>query len=156
MKKPLTLEEALEKARHYCAYQERCTSEVFTKLGQLGVGYTSQQGIVNQLEEEGYLSDERFAEIYVRSKFRQKRWGRIKIKARLTVKRLPTSLINRELNNLDQGEYENALLDILLKKKKELNLPLTQCKDKLFRFAQSRGFELGLCAELLDKMNQAD
>lgn len=156
MKKPLTPEEALEKARHYCAYQERCTSEVLTKLGQLGVSYTSQQEIVDQLEEEGYLSDERFAEIYVRSKFRQKKWGRIKIKARLTAKRLHISLINRELNNLDQGEYENALLDILLKKRKELDLPLTQCRDKLFRFAQSRGFELGLCAELLDKMNQTD
>lgn len=129
---------------------------MLTKLGQLGVDFAAQQGMLRLLEDEGYLNDERFAEIYVRSKFRQKKWGRHKIKARLTAKRLPLHLIDRELNNLNQDEYEETLADILTKKMKELNLPLKESRDKLFRFAQSRGFELSLCIEFLDKMKESD
>ena len=59
--KPLTKEQALQKLKHYCAYQERCHSEVRQKLYRLGVWKREHDEILATLIEENYLNEERFA-----------------------------------------------------------------------------------------------
>ena len=82
-KKQLTLEQALQKLKHYCAYQERCHSEVKEKLYSLGVFKKEADNIIAKLIEEGYLDEERFAIAFAGGKFRIKQWGRVKIKYEL-------------------------------------------------------------------------
>jgi regulatory protein len=53
--------QALPKAKHYCAYQERCHSEVRDKLYGFGLNKTEVEQIIGTLIEENYLNEERFA-----------------------------------------------------------------------------------------------
>ena len=57
----LTKEQALQKAIHYCSYQERCHSEVKEKLYSFGLNKKEMEEILAKLIEENYLNEERFA-----------------------------------------------------------------------------------------------
>lgn len=83
----LTIEQALQKARHYCAYQERCHNETLTKLYGFGLHKTEVEQALAQLVEEGYLNEERFATQFAGGKFRLKKWGRKKIEYELKLKK---------------------------------------------------------------------
>ena len=80
---PLTKEQALQKLRHYCGYQERCHSEVKEKLWQLKVNRKEHDEIIASLIEDDYLNEERFAIQFAGGKYRVKQWGRVKIKYEL-------------------------------------------------------------------------
>ena len=60
-KKYLTKEQALQKLKQYCAYQERSHAEVQQKLWDLGVRRAEHDEILSTLIEENYLNEERFA-----------------------------------------------------------------------------------------------
>ncbi|MBP6234345.1 MAG: RecX family transcriptional regulator, partial [Chitinophagaceae bacterium] len=96
-KKYLTKEQALQKLKHYCAYQERCHSEVKEKLYQLGVWKKEHDEIIASLIEENYLNEERFAVAYAGGHFRIKQWGRIKIKYELKQKQVSEYSIKKAL-----------------------------------------------------------
>ena len=87
-KKQLSKEQALQKLKHYCAYQERCHSEAIQKLYDLGVRKADHAEIIATLIEEGYLNEERFAIAFARGRFRLKQWGRVKIKYELKQKQV--------------------------------------------------------------------
>ena len=57
----LSLEQALQKARHYCGYQERSHSEVQDKLYSFGLRKKDVETALAILIEENYLNEERFA-----------------------------------------------------------------------------------------------
>jgi hypothetical protein len=79
MARSLSMDEALAKARSYCARQERAQQEVRDKLYSWEVRGKEVEGIISQLIREGFLNEARFAEHFAVSKFRQKGWGRRKI-----------------------------------------------------------------------------
>ena len=69
-KKYLTKEQAIQKLRHYCSYQERSHSEAVQKLWDLGVRKAEHDEIVSSLIEDDYLNEERFAIQFVGGIFR--------------------------------------------------------------------------------------
>ncbi|HVG11574.1 MAG TPA: RecX family transcriptional regulator, partial [Flavisolibacter sp.] len=78
-KKYLTREEAIQKLKQYCGYQERSHSEAVQKLWDLGVSKNEHDEIISVLIQEDYLNEERFAQLFAGGKFRIKDWGRKKI-----------------------------------------------------------------------------
>jgi len=78
--------EALIKAASFCAYQERTHKEVRTRLSELEVVGDESEAILTYLIKNNYLNEERFARIFAGSKFRQKKWGRIKIRQELKMR----------------------------------------------------------------------
>jgi regulatory protein len=84
--KLLTTEQAFQKLKHFCAWQERCHSEVKEKAFSLGLRKAQADELVSRLIEENYLNEERFARQFAGGKFRMKQWGRIKIKSGLKQK----------------------------------------------------------------------
>jgi len=66
LKKCLTPNEALNKIKLFCSYQERCHSEVKTKLFDFGLVVKDVDEILSKLIEENYLNEERFAILYFR------------------------------------------------------------------------------------------
>ena len=93
----LTKEQALQKLKHYCGYQERCHSEVISKLYDLGVYKNEHDEILSTLIQENYLNEERFAIQFVGGKFRLKHWGKIKIKYELKSKQISEYCIKKAL-----------------------------------------------------------
>jgi regulatory protein len=108
-KQQLTKEQALQKLRHYCAYQERCHTEVKEKLYSFGLRKQMVEESIAQLIEEDYLNEERFAIQFAGGKFRMKQWGKVKIKHALKQKQVSTYCINKAMKELDAEDYEQTL-----------------------------------------------
>ena len=141
---------ALTKAEHFCAYQERAQQEVRDKLYDWGLWPDAVENIIVQLIGGNFLNEERFAKSYVQGKFKQKGWGRIKIKQGLKIKRIPENLLKKALLTIDGDEYFEMLMKILSKKAVLLTekVPYKR-RYKLQQYALSRGFETDLIIDVL-------
>lgn len=104
-KKYLSKEQALQKAKHYCGYQERSHSEVKEKLYSLGLYKQQVEECLSQLIEENYLNEERFAQQFAGGKFRIKKWGRVKIKYELKQKQVSDYCIKKGLKEIAEEDY---------------------------------------------------
>jgi regulatory protein len=141
-KKYLTGEQALQKLKHYCAYQERCHSEVKEKLYSLGVWKRDHDEIIATLIEENYLNEERFAMAYAGGKFRVKHWGRVKIKYELKQKQISDYCIKKALKQIDEEEYLRVLDKLAKEKYASLkNEQYLIRKKKTTGYLIQRGFE---------------
>ena len=141
---------ALAKAEHYCAYQDRAQQEVRDKLYEWGLWTDAVENIISQLITANYLNEERFAKAYVRGKFNQKAWGRVKIKQGLKLKKVSDVLIKKALLTIDGDDYLRTLQQVMTKKAalvKEKND--FKRRYKLQQYAMSRGFEADLVADVL-------
>lgn len=144
-KQYLTREQALQKLKHYCAYQERCHSEVKEKLYSLGVWKKDHDEIITTLIEENYLNEERFAIAFAGGKWRVKQWGRVKIKYELKQKQVSGYCIKKALKQIDDEEYLNTLDELAAKKYAALkNEQHLIRKKKTMDYLVARGFESGL------------
>ena len=141
-KKYLTKEQALQKLRHYCAYQERCHNEVKEKLFNLSVWKKEHDEIIATLIEENFLNEERFAIAFAGGKFRIKKWGRMKIKYALKQKQVSDYSIKKALKQIDEKSYSQLLNK--LAKEKYASLKSVQYlvgKKKTMDYLIGRGFE---------------
>ena len=107
--KQLSKEQALQKARHYCGYQERSHTEVKEKLYSYGLRKTDVEELLSQLIEENYLNEERYATMFAGGKFRMKQWGRVKIKYELKQKRVSEYCIKKAMKEIDEEDYLKTL-----------------------------------------------
>ena len=141
---------ALVKSEHFCAYQERAQQEVRDKLYDWGLWPDAVENIIIQLIGGNFLNEERFAKSYVQGKFRQKGWGRIKIKQGLKFKKIPDGLLKKALLTIDGDDYLEMLNKILVKKAALLTekMPYKRLY-KLQQYALSRGFEADLINDVL-------
>lgn len=94
----------------FCAYRERCVSEVRLKLRSRGFVGESANEFILRLQEQDYLCEERYARMFAGGHFRQKQWGRKKIEAALRAKGIAQPLIMRALGELSAAEYKSTLL----------------------------------------------
>jgi len=108
-RKQLTKEQALQKLKHYCAYQERSHAEVKEKLYSLGVWKKEHDEIMATLIEENYLNEERYAIAFAGGKFRMKQWGRVKINYELKQKQVSLYSIKKAMKQIDEEEYQRVL-----------------------------------------------
>ena len=150
MKKEYTLEELLHKAASYCSISEHCVSEVEDKLTAWGVSPEDKNKIIKRLISEDFINEKRFCIYFVKDKFRFNKWGKIKISYAMKQKGLSNEQINNALSTIDDGEYEELLASILKTKLVGLKYEYEYEKQgKLFRFAQSRGFESNVIDRIL-------
>jgi len=151
-KKALTKEKALQKLKHFCAYQERCHSEVKEKLYNLGVWKKDHDEIIAALIEENYLNEERFAIAFAGGKFRVKQWGRVKIKYELKQKQVSEYSIKKAMKQIDEEEYLSVLNK--LAKEKYASLKSEQYlvrKKKTMDYLMAKGFETDLIRKAVEK-----
>src|ERR1700743_3931164 len=145
---------ALEKAEHFCAYQERAQQEVRDKLYEWGLWPDVVENIIVNLIGGNFLNEERFAKAYVQGKFKQKGWGRIKIKQGLKLKKVPDVLIRKALLMIDGDDYVDTLSRTLEKKAAVLSeKDEYKRRYKLQQYAMGRGFESDLIVDILKENN---
>jgi len=115
-KKSLSKEQAYQKLRHYCAYQDRCHSEVKTKAYSFGLRKPEVEELTSKLIEENCLNEERFAKAFAGGKFRIKQWGKIKIRSELKNKQISSYCIAAALDEIDDLKYKETLHKLAVKR----------------------------------------
>ena len=145
IRKQLSKEQALQKLKHYCGYQERSHSEVKEKLYSLGVWKKDHDEILAALIEENYLNEERFALTFARSKFRLKQWGRVKIKYELKQRQVSEYSIKKALKQIEEDEYMASLKKLANDRYASLKgEQYLVRKKKTIDYLMQKGYEPGL------------
>ena len=144
-RKFLTKEQALQKLRQYCAYQERSHSEVQQKLYDLGIRRNEHDEIIATLIAEDYLNEERFAKAFAGGKFRMKEWGRKKIYYALKEKKVSEYSIKQAMKEIDEEEYEKNLKELVTEKYESLkDEQYLVRKKKTIDYMVQKGYEFDL------------
>jgi regulatory protein len=152
MNNRLSKEQALPKIKHYCAYQERCHSEVKEKLYSYGLYKNDVEPLMAQLVEENYLNEERFAIQYAGGKFRMNQWGKVKIKYALRQKQVSDYCIKKALNSISESDYKKTLHKLAEQKLKTLKSEknIFVRKRKLNDYLMGKGYEGELVREVVN------
>ena len=150
--KVYTIKEATERIQSYCAIQDTCQSDVERKMKEWGISDEIIENIVTDLILDKFVNEERFSESFCRGKFRIKRWGKVKIKNELKIKKISNNCIDKGLLQIEKKEYMKVLKDLYLKKRdslKDTNQFIR--KGKIAKHLQQKGFESKLIWELINK-----
>lgn len=151
-----TPEQSVPKIKQYCAYQERCHSEVRDKLYSFGLNKMEVEEIISILISENYLNEERFAIHYAGGKFRMKQWGKNKIKQSLKQKQVSDYCIKKALKEINGQEYEKVFLKLAEQKlktlKSEKNIFIK--KRKLQDFLLMKGYEIEWVREVVNDIGK--
>lgn len=151
--KPLTLEQAKQKALRYCAYQERSHQEVKTKLYELGLSSSDVDELLTYLITEGFLNEERFAKLFAGGKFRIKHWGRIKIVHALESKGISKNCIRIGLKEIDETDYLHTLKKLVTEKLSNAGGENTfAVRDKVSKAIIQKGYEPDLVWKALKEL----
>lgn len=150
-KMSLSPEQGLQKARHYCGYQERCHSEVQEKLYSFGLRKPQVEAALATLIEENYLNEERFALQFAGGHFRLKQWGRVRIRYQLKQKQVSDYCIKKALAAIDEEDYLRTLERLAEEKWEKLSEEpnLLIRKRKLQEYLHQKGYEADRVARVL-------
>lgn len=137
----LTPDEILKRAEQFCAFRERSPQEVRDKLKSMGAHGAVTEQIYAVLEDEGYFSETRFAEMFAGGKFRINRWGRIRIRQALYGHRLSEKVIENALESvIDEPQYLAVLRQLADQKRAQLGDD-PQARQKTAAYLIRSGYE---------------
>lgn len=155
--KELSEKEALQKAAGYCSQSEHCVSEVQSKLAGWGVSVEASERIIDYLQKERYIDEERYCRSFVSDKLKYNKWGRLKIMQGLRMKSIPSNLCAEALDAIDPEVYLSVLTSILQAKRPGIKARNEyELNGKLMRFALGRGFEMDVVRDCLRLADDED
>ena len=147
--------EAWAKIQKYCVYQERCHREVKDKLYSYGLATTDIDDIMAQLIEQDFLNEERFARAYAGGKFRQKKWGRMKILQELKIRDISAYCIKQAMKEIDDVVYYEQMKTLVYKRwdetAREKNVLMRKKKTSSYLIA--KGYEPDLVWDVLKELS---
>jgi len=156
-RKQLTREQAYQKLKHYCAYQDRCHSELKEKAYSLGLRKTDVEALTARLIEENALNEERFAIKFAGGKFRMKQWGKVKIKSELRKKRVSDYLIKKAMKEITDDDYKETIFMLAKKKWNSIKggginqfVKMAKTRDYLLQ----KGYEAAVIAVVIKKLQE--
>ncbi len=147
----MTADEVLYKLAAKCSVSEQCLSDIEAKLAKYDLTEEEKTRILRHLVEEKYIDDGRYAEAYVRDKYRFNKWGRIKIAQGLRMKGIDRETIDTAMEAIDEAEYLDILRGLIQSKRRSTKGKNDyEVNGKLIRFATGRGFEFGAIRQCLN------
>ena len=150
-KKPITENEAYNHVASRCVQREYCRADWYRKLMEAGLTAQQTEGVLDRLEDDKFIDEERYSRSFVHDKLYYERWGRIKMSYSLRQKAISNDNIAAAMATINEEEYVDILKDVLRLKGKSIKADSEyEHRQKLARFAAGRGFEPGLIFKLLD------
>jgi regulatory protein len=146
---------SLNKSMAQCSQKELCREDIRKKLSLWGVETRDIEKIIEILIKERFIDEVRYANAFVRDKFKYNKWGKVKIAMHLRHKKLSPEIIGQALDSIDHDQYVRFIRGVLeshrrsIKAKNQLDL-----KAKLLRYGQSKGFESGVLYDILGDLNE--
>lgn len=135
----------LDRARRYCAVEERCPYDVRRKLTEWGADEGEKDAVVTRLEADGYLDEGRYARAYCESKMLRGGWGRQKVRYELRQKGVSREAIEEGVASVPQEEYMAALRRQV---EKRLGEGVLELDDKTKAYLLRRGYGWGEMGKL--------
>ncbi len=138
-----TVTEATKKLENYCAYQERCHKEVQQKLYTMRMIPEAADQIINHLLTHNFLNETRFAQAFVRGKFRHKKWGKNRIKNELKMRDISKFNITIAMKEISESEYFETFEELAAKRLRQLETEndLQKKRKKFADYLFYRGWE---------------
>ncbi len=130
------------------ARREHSAYEITQKLAMREFEPDEIAQTVAELKQGGWLSDERFAEAYIRLR-RMKGFGPIRIKVELQERGVDAGIVEQRLNR-NSDEWFKTLQQQYEKKYRNKAMTDYAEKTKRIRFLQYRGFDLDVIHHLLN------
>jgi regulatory protein len=141
----------LNRSMALCAGREMCLSDMTLKLKSWGADEKVSARILKQLTSEKFIDEERFALAFTKDKFRNNKWGKVKIAHGLKLKKIPGELIRLSLDAIDEETYLELIRNVMEAHRKKIKARNQyDLKGKMLRFGLSKGFESHLLYELLN------
>lgn len=157
--KPFNEESALLWATSRCAQRECCRQDIKKKWLEGGLDDGTCERLLDRLEDDGFIDENRYARAFVHDKLEYDHWGRIKMAQALRLKGISRQKIDAAMAEVIVPEhYREVLRSILQQKARTLNFDTNNREEsykalqKLVRFAASRGFEPDLIFQETDHL----
>jgi len=152
-KKNISEQAAYQRLSALCARTEYCIADMKGKMDRWELPDGAEQRIINRLQQEKFIDENRYAHAYVRSKFRFNRWGKDKIVRMLKMKGINDSDIEDALQEINETESDETLTSILEAKMRTVKYKTDyELYMKLLRFAVYRGFSLDDAKRCIEKI----
>ena len=156
-KKPLTSAQAMKRAAALCARSEQAPGDLHDKLVKWGLNASEAALVVEQLIEQGFINEQRYARAFVKDKFAFNGWGRIKIAHQLRLKGIARETIDEAMTAIDEDQYRERLAGLLRAKWQTVNGREPRAAwAAMMRFAASRGFEAVLASDCIQQITHLD
>lgn len=151
----MTKEDALVRLQRYCDYQDRCHQDVRTKLLSLKVYGEALEWVIDNLIQEGYLNETRFACNFARGKFRIKGWGRMRILNALRAKHISEYNCNKAMLEIEDDAYRERLSQLLQSQVEKLDPDITVPvrRQQLTSWAMRKGYETEIIQSVLAELS---
>jgi regulatory protein len=119
-------------------------------LYEYGLHRSDVEQIISQLIDENFLNEERFAIAFAGGKFRIKKWGKIKIKMELRLRKVSDYCINKALKQINDCDYFSTLEKIISQKNNLIKeTDRLKRRHKIIQFAAGKGYEKDLITDIL-------
>lgn len=154
----------LSSLQSQCSRREFCSKDVLAKaLKSLDGNLSEAQSVLDDLVRENYVSDSRYACAYAREKASISGWGQTKIRYMLSSKGISSDDISAALKEIDPDASLRKLEKVVLVKYRALAKASSEgsedmrvLKNKLLRFAVSRGYSYDEASEVIDSCMKGD
>lgn len=147
-------EKAFIRMARLCSQKGYCSFDISQKLYRMNLETEEIENIVNRLNKDNFINDERFARSYIGDKLKINKWGKKKIELSLRQKQVNQSIINKIFKEYSESELNKSLEPVLQKKWKSIKGKTeNDKKGKLIRFALGRGFEMKEVIDCMKSIN---
>jgi len=143
MKTELSENEMINKIKVLCSRKEMCISDVRNKLKEWHLIPSKIDEIIQNLVQEQFIDEVRYAKSFVNDKSQLKSWGKRKILYFLEQKHIDKDAILQAINAIDADDYSEELQEVIQKKHKLLAKRITEKKvlrQKVVQFCISKGY----------------
>ena len=156
-KRPLTAAQALNRAAALCARSEQAQGDMREKLLRWGLNGSDAERVLQQLVNQGFINDARYAAAFTKDRFALNGWGRIKIAHQLRLKGIPADVIDEAMTAIDEEHYRELLTDLLRAKWRTVAQREPRAAwAAMMRYATSRGFETPIAAACVKAVTSLD
>jgi regulatory protein len=143
--------EARNKAFHLLSYRERTIKEMRARLKKKDFSAEVIEKVIADLLEKDYLNEQRFAEMWIRSRKNHHPRGRKLIYKELKDKGVASKIINSALNEHLSREKEFEMASYLMNKWLRRRTDEDSSSYKLKNYLARKGFDYDMIYEITDK-----
>jgi len=122
---------------------------------ELQVPANEQETFLSQLKEENYLNEDRYIKAYINSKIYSKKWGKKKIMAELSMKKVNKTIVQKYFLEVDDDLYISNLHHLAERKWNSISKKEERAKmAAMYQFLGSKGYESDLIKDVITELKK--